>query len=325
MTGRPLFSRPWLWAHLLSLEAPAVAVGWTAALSRCHGLTVPSCVLAGLALVVWVIYLLDRTLDTLGLCEAELDLRHQFYLRHRVRILGAVVPMIVAVIVWLCLRCLPSGLLVQAVAIALITGAYLAIYTDASTRSVRRLALVVVPVLLITLLLLPVTVGLKMVGSLVILLPALLACAPGLRRKCRHRLRKEMLSGAIFALGCATYARFELGMRDLNLWLETVILALLFAGNLTLISEQERPVTAQRDQRAFLFGATLVCACLGCLGFFVSKSEAPAKLAVLVIAGLLLHWLLWISARRRSPEAFRVLADAALLAPPMAVWFCQSY
>ena len=60
-----------------------MAVGWTWALARLHGLHLTPAVLPGLGLVVWVIYLLDRLFDTWGVPEALLDLRHRFYRRYR--------------------------------------------------------------------------------------------------------------------------------------------------------------------------------------------------------------------------------------------------
>ena len=56
---RPL----WLWPHLLSLEAPLVAVAWTWGLAKLHQMSIMPGVLPGLGLCVWIVYVLDRVLD----------------------------------------------------------------------------------------------------------------------------------------------------------------------------------------------------------------------------------------------------------------------
>ena len=82
----------WLWAHVLSLEAPLVAVLWQHALAHAHGLRLTPMLDAGLALACWVIYVIDRTLDTFSAGNAELSLRHVFYRRHRRVLLLGVIP-----------------------------------------------------------------------------------------------------------------------------------------------------------------------------------------------------------------------------------------
>jgi hypothetical protein len=67
--------------HLLSLDAPTVAVGWTwfaIHVSRVHQ---PAEVFAAMFVAVWMLYAVDRLLD--GSAGASgLELRHHFHLRH---------------------------------------------------------------------------------------------------------------------------------------------------------------------------------------------------------------------------------------------------
>ncbi len=306
---------------MLSLEAPAVALVWTASLARLHGSKLPPGVLPGLALVVWVIYLLDRVLDTLGQPEAELDERHRFYLRHRLWIAGLAVPAGAAAAVWLAFWRIPAGLLVEALVLVPAVAFYLAVYTGARTRSLRRLALWGGPAMMLALHALPLSSGAKIAGSALVLALALLAWSSRLRGWVQNLLRKESAAGVIFALGCTTFARFShQGADDPVHWLELMLLAFLFTGNLTVIAQQETPHADRRGQGVFLIGSAVFCAVLGHGGFFGGSSESLRAISLLVIAGLLLHLLLWNAARHRSAEIFRVLADAALLLPPAWVW-----
>ncbi len=75
-------SRPLEAWHLLSLDAPTVAVVWTWFIARCFGVLLPWNVLAAMGLVVWIIYVLDRLLDARRSRE-PLQPRHFFHHRHR--------------------------------------------------------------------------------------------------------------------------------------------------------------------------------------------------------------------------------------------------
>lgn len=76
---------PWVWWHLLSLDAPTVAVLWCWFFAANFGIAFRWMVLPTLALGTWCVYVADRLLD--GLLPAHTGLlrdRHWFYLRHRV-------------------------------------------------------------------------------------------------------------------------------------------------------------------------------------------------------------------------------------------------
>ena len=73
-----------LW-HLLSLDAPTVAVLWTAFLAHSNGLQLPTSSLMAMFVAVWLLYAGDRLLDTRPsmLSTQELEARHRFHARHR--------------------------------------------------------------------------------------------------------------------------------------------------------------------------------------------------------------------------------------------------
>ena len=76
-----------LW-HLLSLDAPTVAVLWTWFLARANHIRLPFASSAAMALAVWMLYAADRLLDARLLDASahgdhELEARHRFHHRHR--------------------------------------------------------------------------------------------------------------------------------------------------------------------------------------------------------------------------------------------------
>lgn len=75
---------PWIWWHLLSLDAPTVAVVWCWFFAAVFGLSFRWEALPTLALGTWCVYVADRLLDGWGSTEtSDLRDRHWFYLRHR--------------------------------------------------------------------------------------------------------------------------------------------------------------------------------------------------------------------------------------------------
>ncbi len=113
----------WFWPHLLSLEAPIVAVLWQAGLAHAHGLKLLPSLHLGLGLAAWFVYVLDRLWDT----ETS-EKRHAFYARHRWQLLGLALPAMLAAIVWLGLWQIPEELLWQVTGIVVVTGLYFAVF-----------------------------------------------------------------------------------------------------------------------------------------------------------------------------------------------------
>ena len=76
-------STPLLWLTVLSLDAPAVAVLWQLLFARSFHAQVSASITVLLGLVVWLIYVADRLLDTLKVpAQGAEPTRHLFYRRH---------------------------------------------------------------------------------------------------------------------------------------------------------------------------------------------------------------------------------------------------
>ena len=73
-----------LW-HLLSLDAPTVAVLWTWFIARACHVALPLAAPFAMALAVWILYAADRLLDVrrMGDPASEFEARHFFHHRHR--------------------------------------------------------------------------------------------------------------------------------------------------------------------------------------------------------------------------------------------------
>jgi len=79
-TARTLW---WLWPNLLSLDAPLIAALWQNLFAAASGVSLSPASRVALPLAVWVIYLIDRLLDTAHGMHAQLAARHNFYCVYR--------------------------------------------------------------------------------------------------------------------------------------------------------------------------------------------------------------------------------------------------
>jgi hypothetical protein len=68
--------------HLLSLDAPTVAVVWTWFVARTSQVALTIELYAAMFIAVWLLYAVDRLLDTAA-GDRELEARHRFHHRHR--------------------------------------------------------------------------------------------------------------------------------------------------------------------------------------------------------------------------------------------------
>lgn len=75
-----MFTRPWLWPNLLSLDAPLIALLWQLLFVRCFHSRPSAWSPVLLAASVWLIYAADRTLDAWR--GSGNRPRHEFYKRH---------------------------------------------------------------------------------------------------------------------------------------------------------------------------------------------------------------------------------------------------
>jgi hypothetical protein len=94
-----------LYWHLLSLDAPTVAVLWAWSFERAAGVHTSLSALAVLGLGTWLIYIADRLLDARrarspSASGAKLRERHFFHARHRTTLLAVALPAAI-VLLWL--------------------------------------------------------------------------------------------------------------------------------------------------------------------------------------------------------------------------------
>ncbi len=96
---------PLVWWHLLSLDAPTVAVVWSWAFARAFDIALPWFALLTLGLGTWCVYVADRLLDGWRSGRStQLRERHLFYARHRRIFLSALVAAFLPLIYFLFLR-----------------------------------------------------------------------------------------------------------------------------------------------------------------------------------------------------------------------------
>ena len=331
MTALPPASEPahaqrtpwWLWPHVLSLEAPLVAVLWQAALAHAHGIRLTPLLGVGLGLACWVVYLLDRTLDTFAVKSVtELDMRHVFYHRHRRVLLLGVMPPVLLLLGWMALCVIPEGVLWQAVSLALLVALYLASWSAQGSRVTRDVFISCAGlggIMLISRM--PLTSGTKFTLSIFVLGVMALSFLRQLDIRMGNVLPKEMTAALLFAMGCTTSTRF-LAMPETitEPVLECVLLTLLFACNLHGITCREAGLQNDRKHTRLVLGTLVfVLAVLWGveLGMLEHALRGPALAGLGVVA---LHALMHSSRRRFSVDAYRVLADLVLIVPLPLVW-----
>lgn len=116
----------WLWPNLLSLDAPLVAIAWLMIFRKMWRLVYhPWEAYVGLALVVWVIYVVDRLIDaSLRKNNPErCEPRHLFHWKHR-KAFGVAAGIASAVAVGLLFRYIPASIFVHLVVAGLLVGGF---------------------------------------------------------------------------------------------------------------------------------------------------------------------------------------------------------
>lgn len=311
----------WLWPHVLSFEAPAVAMLWLAALARLDDLALMPGVLCGLGLAVWLIYLVDRLMDAWSGPVETLSIRHRFYHRFRWPITLLVIPLAAGFLIWLGLWVVPVGLLAHSLVLMIPIGLYLVLYSLSNMNLRRWLIQGATLLLLLFINALPIAWGMRISVSLMI--ACFVAAALSLRwhERIHEYFRKEMAAGLLFAFGCTTWTRFHtLGSEGPDIWVELLLMAVLFMANLNLIGAREMgPTEAAARLRGssmhYLTGTVLAGA--ACLAGWLPMRLLPLTIAVLI--GLLLLEIVWKKRTRMSPAAFRVWADLAVAVPALVL------
>ena len=312
-TQFPQASPIWLWLHLLSLEAPLVAVVWAWALAHFHHLSIMPGVLPGLGLCVWIVYVLDRVMDGVGQSKEGLDRRHAFHRRWR----WVLMTLVVVASVWagrLALWVVPSGLLWQCASLGVLMLLYLILFPAAGGGRFRW---IVMPLSCLgTMSLahaLPFSPAFKLL--MIVLAVGILALLifRSLHQRLMTALSKDVVGGLLFALGCLAWTRFSLeGGEALSGTIELLLLSVLFISNLTGISSRE----SQGRWLALGFGT------VGGVLMLVFTGRISGSLGVLAGAtafGLVLLVLLSRKRETMSADAYRVWADLAVLVPVLGL------
>lgn len=309
----PQASPFWLWLHLLSLEAPLVAVAWAWGLAHFHHLSIMPGVLPGLGLCVWIVYVLDRVIDGVGQSKEGLDRRHAFHRRWRwVLMILVVVASVWAG--WLALWTVPSGLLWQCASLGVLMLLYLILFTAAGGGRFRW---IVMPLTCLGTMSLAHTLPFSPAFQLLMIVLSVgilaLLIFRSLHQRLMTALSKDVVGGLLFALGCLAWTSFSLeGGEALSGTIELLLLSVLFISNLTGISSRE----SQGRWLASGFGT------VGGVLMLVFTGRISGSLGVLAGAtagGLVLLVLLNRKRETMSADAFRVWADLAVLVPVLGL------
>ncbi|MHB8303183.1 MAG: hypothetical protein ACYDC6_10165 [Acidobacteriaceae bacterium] len=138
--GRPTRHRgrsPLVWWHLLSLDAPTIAVLWCWFFAAAFGIAFRWVVLPTLALGTWCVYVADRLLDGLRTADrTTLRERHWFYLRHR-RFFTTAWIVAAAPLAYLLLMRVPGAVRTDDIALALIGATYFLLIHGPQPRRAR--------------------------------------------------------------------------------------------------------------------------------------------------------------------------------------------
>lgn len=114
----------WLWPHLLSLDAPLVAVVWERWWANAVDVHLPGGCELILGLGVWTVYIADRLADTAPLASDEhKTTRHAFY-RQWHQAMRLTVAAVFAGLVWLAPSLLPVRQLLAGLCLLSLMGAY---------------------------------------------------------------------------------------------------------------------------------------------------------------------------------------------------------
>jgi len=117
----------WGWLHLLSLDAPLVAVLWQLLFAKALRVHLAPVVTLILALVIWLIYVADRILDSYRTRkDASEALRHRFYRSHRIAFLPAFFTVLLAT-AWMSYADLGFRMWRDGLMLAAVVGGYFAL------------------------------------------------------------------------------------------------------------------------------------------------------------------------------------------------------
>lgn len=321
----------WLWLNILSLDAPIVAVLWQKALAHCYSIKLLPGAQTSLFLAVWLIYMVDRILDSFApIPDRFVSARHAFYRRNRTFFCLVVIPAAALLLGLLALFALPGAVMLRGAALAFLVALYLLHFAGWKHRVIYLCGNLVITAFGLAILWnLPLPRNFQVIASWSLLLLFAVALVPRWRGAFRL-VPKELICGYLFAVGCSLSVSFH--TMDYNagpLSLDVILMASLFALNCVAIACYERKTDAVVDQASIsqtwpavarLYPALL--ATFGAFAVFVISRGAHPELVLLtgaVMLGTAFLAALHVFARRLTPDLSRVLVDVAVALPILLI------
>ena len=278
-------------------------------------------------MAVWLIYMVDRTLDGFAKTETDkLSARHAFYRRNRKLIAWVAIPAAFVATVFLALTAIPAPIMWRGIILSFAVGIYLLQYAARRHRPtyvVGNVALFFLGAGFIWLL--PV-VEASRISYIVSLFAIITICIIDPWKRGPHFVPKEFVCGWVFAVGCSLSVNFcTMGFNAGPLSPEVLLLALLFALNCVAISCYERRTDTGFDANSISqkwpavvrVYPLLLLTVAGIAGYMLQRHRHPELLAftIAIFVSTALLAALHIFASRLRPDLSRVLADAALALP----------
>lgn len=292
---------PWIWWHLLSLDAPTVAMLWCWFFAACFGVRFPWVVLPTLGLGTWCVYVADRLLD--GLRASEIDSlrdRHWFYLRHRMPFTAAWVVAMVP-LAYLILFRVQRAVRTDDIALGAIGIAYFLLIHGLHQAPARWF---------------PKELAVGFLFAIAIATPAWARLTVNFKEADASWSGISSMVLAIFTFGAVCW----LNCVAIQVWEDAEFSQRIALGPLAQSPGNEHEKIGQRSGlKPFLgnhltaFALILGCASL-CFAWSTARKPAWPLFACICLSSLLLLALIR-NDRRLSVLSLRILADAALLTP----------
>lgn len=304
-----LFSPPpWMRLHLMSLEAPLIAVLWAIALAKVnHQPFLPEFGMA-LFVVVWFIYLLNHLV-------APTETRDPRHLGSRLSRFSLLILMLLlmALGVRLALYHLPMPLMASGLQLCGLVAGYFGIFGSRWNGPLLALALgsVLLPLVLTLTMPTSMTQWLLLTVSWAIIAQA---WKTRLWLSLKAKLDKDLAGGLLFSMGCCLWSRFlRAGDDPMGDAMQWGLLGSLLISNLSLLSG-----TPHQRHRWFKISLGLCLLVLGSQGLeIMGHPQIRLAWACLFGAGLLM--LVEKTAQTGSHDNKRLAADIAITIPAVAL------
>jgi hypothetical protein len=272
-----------LW-HLLSLDAPTVAMLWTWFLARSNHILLPVTATFAMGLAVWMLYAADRLLDSRSIKLAStspsgLEPRHYFH-RHHQRAFRFGILLVSCALAVLLPQLAPQSIHLYLILGTLLFGYFLLIHGNSSSPAQTRPHR------------LPKEIAVGIFFSAAVFIPTV-ACEPS--------LRLTLLPAAIlFAILCSLNCLF------------------IFSWEHPAPAHQAHPVT--NAALRFLIPSA-IASISAAIVFAISDRQLPRPVPVAIALSASLLLLLHRNRHRLAPTTLRAAADLCLLTPLLLLHF----